>query len=76
MTKAQFLGLRRQGFTLEFVNYGEDIKVRISSGYGDATYKKGGFAYGPKKIKVRAVNCGEDVRLSESRYGVADFEAV
>ena len=40
MTKEQFLGLRKQGFTIEFVNYGEDITASITPSFGDATFKK------------------------------------
>lgn len=73
MTKSQFLGLRKQGFTLKFVNYGEDIKAKVNSTFADATYKKGGFVNYGKIIKVKTVNFGEDVKLSESAF--PDFNA-
>lgn len=75
MTKAQFLGLRKQGFTIQFVSYGEDIKAKIGGSFGDATFRKGGRSYAGKKIRVKEVNCGEDVRLGETNSLFADFEA-
>ena len=74
MTKSQFLCYRKQGYTIEFVNYGEDIKAKIGS-FGDATFKKGGRPYASKKIKVKMVSFGEDVKLSETS-SFADFEAM
>lgn len=73
MTKSQFLGLRKQGFTLEFVNYGEDIKAKVVNSFADATFKKSSFGIPSKTVKVKLVNSFEDVRLSESSF--ADFNA-
>lgn len=76
MTKSQFLCLKKAGYTIEFVNYCEDIKASICKYGGDATFKKGGKSYASKKIKVRPVSYGEDVKLSETTSYSADFEAV
>lgn len=72
MTKSQFLGLRRQGFTLQFVSYGEDIKAKIG-GFADAKFKINKYASTSKVIKVKKVDFGEDVRLAEAS-SFADFE--
>lgn len=76
MTKSQFLCYRRQGYTIEFVRYGEDIKAKIGGYSSDATFKKGGQSYSSKKIKVKMVDYGEDVKLSETASFSADFAAV
>ena len=76
MTKTQFLCCRKQGYTIEFVNYGEDIKAKIGGYSSDATFKKGGHSYASKKIKVKMVDYGEDVKLSETSSYSADCAAV
>ena len=75
MTKSQFLCLRKQGYTIQFVNYGEEIKAKVGGFSSDATFKKGGSSYTSKKIKVKQVNYGEDVKLSETSSFTADFSA-
>lgn len=72
MTKQQFLGLRKQGYSLKFVTYGEDIKAKMAS-YGDATYCSD-KSYSSKVIKVKLVDYCEDVKLSTGPSYSADFK--
>lgn len=75
MTKSEFLCLRKRGYKLVFVNYGEDIKVRVCNS-GDATFKESRDSYSARRIKVRKVDYGEDVRLCRTSSYSADFDAV
>lgn len=72
MDKGQFLGLRKQGYALKFVSYGEDIKAKMSS-RGDATYCSD-KSYSGKVIKVKLVDYGEAVKLSTGSSWSADFK--
>lgn len=68
MTKEQFRALRKKGYTIEFVDRGEDITASVipPPAIGDAVIMIGPASCIGKKIKVRYMPFGGTVTLTPS----------
>ena len=74
MDKSKFMSLRKQGYGIRIVSYGEDVKAKIVPSYSaDATFC-GDKSYSGKVVKVKLVDYGETVKLAQGSSWSADFK--